>query len=51
MGDFCKNLKTPRRVLLLARPGSSVDRNMQKILPVLEVIQVIIESLNRKEML
>ena len=37
MEDFVKNLKTPRRVLLLARSGSNVDRNMQKILPLLEV--------------
>ena len=35
--DFCKNLATPRKVILLARPGSSIDRNMQKILPHLEV--------------
>ena len=32
-----KNLKAPRKILLLARPGSSVDRNMQKLLPFLEV--------------
>ena len=46
--DFCKNLKTPRKIILLSRPGSSIDKNVQKLLPHLEVDsyyeQLIIQS-------
>ncbi|CBK22995.2 uncharacterized protein [Blastocystis hominis] len=42
--DFVKNLKTPRKVLFLARPGSNIDRNMQKVLPFLESGDVIIDG-------
>ncbi|KAK8821905.1 hypothetical protein WA538_000003 [Blastocystis sp. DL] len=42
--EFCKNLKTPRVVLLLAKPGSSIDRNLQKIAPSLEAGDIVIDG-------
>ncbi|KAM7452857.1 hypothetical protein BLSTO_06403, partial [Blastocystis sp. subtype 1] len=42
--EFCKNLKTPRVVLFLARNGSSIDRNIQKVVPFMEAGDIVVDG-------
>ena len=37
MNEFCSMLSSPRKVLLLGKRGSSIEKNISKVLPCLEV--------------
>jgi len=44
--DLCKNLKKPRRGMIMVRAGSPVDQTIQQILPFLEKGDIIIDGGN-----
>ena len=36
--EFCDSLASPKKVVLMAKPGSSVEKHFGKILPLLSVV-------------
>jgi 6-phosphogluconate dehydrogenase len=43
---FCKNLKRPRKVMLMVRAGAAVDQYIDKVIPYLEKGDIIIDGGN-----
>jgi len=46
IADLCKNLKKPRKVMMMVRAGQPVDDNISQILPFLEKGDIIIDGGN-----
>lgn len=45
--DLCKNLKSPRRIMLLVKAGKAVDDFIEMIIPHLSKGDIIIVFMNR----
>jgi len=46
IADLCKNLKTPRKLMMMVRAGEPVDENIKQLLPHLEKGDIIIDGGN-----
>jgi 6-phosphogluconate dehydrogenase len=46
LGDFVKSLRRPRRIIMLVKAGKVVDDTIQKILPLLESGDMLVDSGN-----